>query len=70
MELEYFYFKGSDATEILDKGGYLILLPLMWQPSFGEKPFLTLEAMGIHVEYSHHEVARSQHESIFDIPMP
>jgi glutamine synthetase len=61
-ELEYFYFKGSDATEILDKGGYFDLTPLDVATELRRETILTLEAMGIHVEYSHHEVAPSQHE--------
>jgi len=40
-ELEYFYFKNSSGTEVLDSGGYFDARPL---------------------EYSHHEVAPSQHE--------
>jgi glutamine synthetase len=61
-ELEYFYFKGSDATEILDKGGYFDLTPLDVATELRRETILTLEAMGIRVEYSHHEVAPSQHE--------
>jgi glutamine synthetase len=61
-ELEYFYFKGNDGTEILDKGGYFDLTPLDMATELRRDTILTLEAMGIHVEYSHHEVAPSQHE--------
>ena len=61
-ELEYFYFKGNDGTEILDKGGYFDLTPLDMATELRRETILTLEAMGIHVEYSHHEVAPSQHE--------
>ena len=61
-ELEYFYFKGSDGTEILDKGGYFDLTPLDVATELRRETILTLEAMGIRVEYSHHEVAPSQHE--------
>jgi glutamine synthetase len=61
-ELEYFYFKGSTGTEILDKGGYFDLTPLDVATELRRETILTLEAMGIHVEYSHHEVAPSQHE--------
>jgi glutamine synthetase len=61
-ELEYFYFKGNDGTEILDKGGYFDLTPLDVATELRRETILTLEAMGIHVEYSHHEVAPSQHE--------
>jgi glutamine synthetase len=61
-ELEYFYFKGNDGTEFLDKGGYFDLTPLDMATELRRDTILTLEAMGIHVEYSHHEVAPSQHE--------
>ena len=62
-ELEYFYFKSSEgAPQILDKGGYFDLTPLDVATELRRETILTLEAMGIHVEYSHHEVAPSQHE--------
>src|SRR4030042_1676086 len=61
-ELEYFYFKGNDGTEVLDKGGYFDLTPLDVATELRRETILTLEAMGIRVEYSHHEVAPSQHE--------
>src|SRR5512136_745577 len=62
-ELEYFYFKTSDGKpQILDKGGYFDLTPLDVATELRRETVLTLEAMGIHVEYSHHEVAPSQHE--------
>ena len=62
-ELEYFYFKSSEgAPQFLDKGGYFDLTPLDVATELRRETILTLEAMGIHVEYSHHEVAPSQHE--------
>jgi glutamine synthetase len=62
-ELEYFYFKASDGKpEGLDRGGYFDLTPLDVATELRRETILTLEAMGIHVEYSHHEVAPSQHE--------
>jgi glutamine synthetase len=62
-ELEYFYFKSSEGKpEILDKGGYFDLTPLDVATELRRETILTLDAMGIHVEYSHHEVAPSQHE--------
>src|SRR3989339_89638 len=61
-ELEYFYFKDSNGTEILDRGGYFDLTPLDVATELRRDTILSLEAMGIHVEYSHHEVAPSQHE--------
>jgi glutamine synthetase len=61
-ELEFFYFEDSEDTEILDKGGYFDLTPLDVASDLRRETVLTLEKMGITVEYSHHEVAPSQHE--------
>jgi glutamine synthetase len=61
-ELEYFYFKNSEGTECLDQGGYFDMTPLDAASDLRRDTVLTLEAMGIGVEYSHHEVAHSQHE--------
>ena len=62
-ELEYFYFKSAEGKpEILDRGGYFDLTPLDVATELRRETILTLEAMGIQVEYSHHEVAPSQHE--------
>src|SRR3990172_11240909 len=61
-ELEYFYFKNSEGTEALDAGGYFDLTPLDAASDLRRQTVLTLEDMGIGVEYSHHEVAPSQHE--------
>ena len=61
-ELEFFYFADSDDTEILDQGGYFDLTPLDIASDLRRETVLTLEKMGIPVEYSHHEVAPSQHE--------
>lgn len=62
-ELEYFYFKdATPATETLDCGGYFDLTPMDTASDLRRETVLALEAMGIHVEYSHHEVAPSQHE--------
>jgi glutamine synthetase len=61
-ELEYFYFKDSNGTEILDKGGYFDMTPLDMASDMRRDSVLTLEEMGIGIEYSHHEVAPSQHE--------
>ena len=61
-ELEFFYFKDSDGTEPLDHGGYFDLTPLDVASDLRRETVLTLEEMGIGVEYSHHEVAPSQHE--------
>ena len=61
-ELEYFYFRDSESTEVLDAGGYFDLTPLDVASDLRRQTVLTLEDMGIGVEYSHHEVAPSQHE--------
>ena len=61
-ELEYFYFANSQTTELLDKGGYFDLTPLDVAQDLRRETIFALEAMGIRVEYSHHEVAASQHE--------
>jgi len=61
-ELEYFYFRNSEGTEQLDAGGYFDMTPLDVATDLRRETVLTLEDMGIGVEYSHHEVAASQHE--------
>lgn len=61
-ELEYFYFRDSKGTEILDHGGYFDLTPLDVASSLRRDTIIVLKEMGIPVEYSHHEVAPSQHE--------
>ena len=61
-ELEYFYFADDQDTEVLDNGGYFDLTPLDIASDLRRETVLTLEKMGIPVEYSHHEVAPSQHE--------
>jgi len=62
-ELEYFYFKSATGKpEILDHGGYFDLTPLDVASDLRRDTILALDDMGIKVEYSHHEVAPSQHE--------
>jgi glutamine synthetase len=61
-ELEYFYFQDSKGTEPLDAGGYFDMTPLDAATDLRRETVLTLEEMGIGIEYSHHEVATSQHE--------
>jgi glutamine synthetase len=60
-ELEFFYFKTDKDTETLDEGGYFDY-PLDAAEDLRRDTILALEQMGIKVEYSHHEVAPSQHE--------
>lgn len=61
-ELEFFYFKDASGTEALDQGGYFDLIPLDAATDYRRDTVLALEEMGIGIEYSHHEVAASQHE--------
>lgn len=61
-ELEYFYFESADNPKPLDAGGYFDLTPLDVAAHLRRDTVLTLQDMGIAVEYSHHEVAPSQHE--------
>jgi glutamine synthetase len=61
-ELEYFYFRNSQDTEQLDYGGYFDLIPLDMATDLRRETVIALEELGIGVEYSHHEVAGSQHE--------
>src|ERR671911_493114 len=65
-ELEYFYFRSakpeSGTPEILDEGGYFDLTTLDAGSDVRRETVLALEQMGIHVEYTHHEVGPSQHE--------
>ncbi len=61
-ELEFFYFKDEKGTEFLDRGGYFDLTPLDAASEMRKDTVLALEDIGIGVEYSHHEVAPSQHE--------
>jgi len=62
-ELEHFYLKSADDPTPLDVGGYFDLTtPLDTASDLRRETVLSLEEMGIPVEYSHHEVANSQHE--------
>ena len=61
-ELEYYYFKDPNGTEVLDHGGYFDLTSLDMASDLRRDTILTLEKMGIPVEYSHHENGPSQQE--------
>jgi glutamine synthetase len=61
-ELEYFYFNNPKNTIVLDRGGYFDLTPIDVAQSVRNDTVSALEDLGIVVEYSHHEVASSQHE--------
>jgi len=61
-ELEYFYFKDNTDTQVLDVGGYFDSRPQDLGGDLRRETIFALQSMGIKVEYSHHEVAPSQHE--------
>ena len=64
-EMEYFYFGSSDSGEApraLDNGSYFDLMAADLTSDLRKRTILTLEEMGIPVEYSQHEDAPSQHE--------
>ena len=61
-EVEFYYFKDAEGTELLDRGGYFDLTSLDYASDLRRDTVLTLEKMGIPVEYSHHENGPSQHE--------
>ncbi len=61
-ELEYFYFPNPQTPEVLDMGGYFDMTANDSAQDLRRETIMALEAMGIGVEYSHHEVAPSQHE--------
>jgi glutamine synthetase len=64
-EVEYFYFGSADPTEPLqplDRGSYFELTVGDLATDLRRQTVLTLEDMGIPVEYTQHEDAPSQHE--------
>jgi glutamine synthetase len=61
-ELEFFLFASPRSPEPLDSGGYFDAPPLDLANDVRRDIIFRLQAMGIPVEYSHHEVAPSQHE--------
>ncbi|MDE3070808.1 MAG: glutamine synthetase [Acidobacteriota bacterium] len=61
-ELEYYLFRDNRSTEVLDEGGYFDLTALDAGSDVRRETVLALEQLGIHVEYTHHEVGPSQHE--------
>ena len=62
VEMEFFFFRNSQSTEVLDEGGYFDQTPLDLASDLRRDAVDMLEKMGIGVEFSHHEVAPSQHE--------
>jgi glutamine synthetase len=64
-EMEFFYFADGDAAsppKPLDNASYFDLTTADVATDLRQRTIHTLEAMGIPVEYSHHEDAPSQHE--------
>jgi glutamine synthetase len=61
-ELEYFLFKNDRGTETLDEGGYFAMTTMDAAGELRQETVRALEAMGIPIEYVHHEVGPSQHE--------
>lgn len=61
-EVEFFYFRDPHGTETLDHGHSFDLTTLDNGSNLRRDTILTLEKMGIPVEYSHHEEGPSQHE--------
>lgn len=61
-QLEFFYFKDDKGTVTLDSGSSFDLTSLDYASDLRRDTVLTLEKMGIPVEFSHHESAPSQHE--------
>jgi glutamine synthetase len=61
-EMEFFLFESAENPKPLDNGSYFDMTPLDVQQDFRRQVINMLEGIGISVEYSHHEVAPSQHE--------
>ncbi|MCU1493913.1 MAG: Glutamine synthetase type [Acidimicrobiaceae bacterium] len=64
-ELEYFYFATNDPSsppKTLDSGSYFELTVADLATDLRKRTVMTLEEMGIPVEYAQHEDAPSQHE--------
>jgi glutamine synthetase len=61
-ELEYFLFEDDKGTVTLDEGGYFAMTTMDAASGIRQETVHALEAMGIPIEYVHHEVGPSQHE--------
>ena len=61
-EMEFFLFDGPLDPSPIDSAGYFDLTPSETTQELRRDTVSVLERMGIPVEYSHHEVAPSQHE--------
>lgn len=61
-EIEYFYFRSAKEPVPLDGAGFFDLTHTDTANELRRRTIITLEAMGIPVEYSFHENGPSQHE--------
>ena len=61
-EMEFFVFKSTEDPSPIDAGGYFDLAPTGVTQELRRDAIDVLERLGIPVEFSHHEVAPSQHE--------
>ena len=61
-EMEFFLFRSPSDPTPIDSGGYFDLTPTDVTQELRRETIEVLERMGIPVEFSHHEVAPSQHE--------
>jgi glutamine synthetase len=61
-ETEFFVFKSASDPTPIDAGGYFDLTPSAVTQDLRRDAISVLEKLGIPVEFSHHEVAPSQHE--------
>jgi glutamine synthetase len=61
-DMEFFYFRSAESPEPLDHAGFFDLVPGDMVSDLRKQTILMLEAMGIPVEYSFHELGPSQHE--------
>ena len=61
-EMEFFVFESATKPAPIDSGGYFDLTPSDVTQELRRETIDVLERLGIPVEFSHHEVAPSQHE--------
>jgi glutamine synthetase len=61
-DMEFFYFRSAESPEPLDNAGFFDLTQGDMVSDLRKQTILMLEAMGIPVEYSFHELGPSQHE--------
>ncbi len=61
-EMEFYIFESAESPKPLDDAGFFDLTQLDMVSELRRQTVVTLEAMGIPVEYSFHEIGPSQHE--------